>query len=54
MNGRWTRVLVEGAVVVFLATAILAPLRSSYASNDMWVIGFAGAACATVISAGMI
>lgn len=53
MNGRWTRVLVEGAVVVFLATAILAPLRSSYASNDMWVIGFAGAACATVISAGM-
>jgi hypothetical protein len=53
MGAKWTRVLVEGAVVVFLATVVLQPLRSSYATNDMWTIGLAGAVCATLISALM-
>ena len=53
MKTPWSRVLIEGAVVVALVTASLAPLRSSYADSAMWVIGFSGAVCAVLIAALM-
>ncbi|MFN8107684.1 MAG: transglutaminase domain-containing protein [Nocardioidaceae bacterium] len=53
MSPKWSRIALEGLALVLAATAVLTPLRASYASNELWVIGLSGALCATLIAAAL-